>query len=116
MRTPEEGSSQVADAGKETEERIRLAGRLGTEIRYRTTRSGKLIASFPIAITQDDGTVRWQDVLLFGDKAARLRDGDAPKRGQYTEVVGYLHQKHVKNKDGTTRLVEEVYGVVVKPR
>jgi len=115
----EDGCRPVIAMPKETEKRearVRLAGQLGADVRYRTTRDGKLIASFPLAVTQDDGTVRWQDVLLFGDRAAKLRAGDAPKRGQCTEVVGYLHQKEVTSKDGATRLVEEIYGVVVKPR
>ena len=68
LAAAESASRGGVETAKETqarEPRVRLAGRLGTEIRYRTTRN---------------------------------------------------NQKQVKNKDGTTRLVEEVYGVVVKPR
>ena len=106
-------SPQVADR-QQQQERVQLAGRLGTDIRYRTTRSGKLIAKFPLAIKEDDGTTTWKDVLLFGDRAGRLREGNAPTKGKFVEVVGYVHEREVKGKDGTTRTVSEIYAVVVK--
>ena len=104
------------DETKGKEERIRLAGRLGTNVRFRTTRSGKTIASFALAIREDDGSTRWQDVLLFNERAEKLRSGQAPQKGQYCEVVGYRHEKEVKGKDGKVRTVEEIYAVAVKPR
>lgn len=47
------GSDQAAGVPNEAEQetRIHLAGRLGTEVRYRMTRNGKLSAAFPIAVT-----------------------------------------------------------------
>lgn len=97
------------------QERVTLAGRLGTDIRYRTTRNGKLIAAFPLAIKQDDGTTRWQDVLLFGERAAKLRAGTPPKRGHYTEVIGYVHHRTITGKDGSHRTVTEIYAVALRP-
>ncbi len=101
---------------RERKERVTVAGRLGTDIRYRTTRNGTLIASFPLAIRQEDGSTTWRKVKIFGERAAKLQAGSAPTRGQYTEITGYLHHRDVANKDGTVRTVEEIYAVVVKPR
>ncbi len=101
---------------KEHATRIQLAGRLGTNVRFRTTAKGTTIASFALAIREDDGSTRWQDVLMFAERAENLRAGEAPTKGQYCEVVGYPHQREVKGKDGTIRIVEEIYAVVVKPR
>jgi single-stranded DNA-binding protein len=109
-------SSPQSAERQEQQERIQLAGRLGTDIRYRTTRSGKLIAKFPLAIKQEDGSTKWKDVKVFGERAAKLQAGDQLRRGQYTEITGYVHQREVTRKDGTTRTVEEIYAVVVKPR
>jgi single-stranded DNA-binding protein len=95
---------------------VRLTGRLGTDVRYRTTRNGKTVASFALAIKQDNGSTRWQDVLVFNERADKLRAGAAPKKGQFCEVIGYVHQKEVKGKDGAVRTVEELYAVVVKAR
>jgi hypothetical protein len=99
---------------QEQQERVQLAGRLGTEVRYRTTRSGKLVAKFPLAIKADDGSTTWKDVLLFGERADRLREGTAPTKGQYVEVIGYVHEREVKGRHGTTRTVSDIYAVVVK--
>ena len=114
---PQEASpppSPQAAERQEQQERVQLAGRLGTDVRYRTTKSGKLIAKFPLAIKEDDGTTTWKDVLLFGERAGRLREGNAPTKGQFVEVVGYAHEREVKGKDGTTRTVSDIYAVVVK--
>ncbi|MGH2530916.1 MAG: single-stranded DNA-binding protein [Thermomicrobiales bacterium] len=108
--------SPDSPSSQEQEARVRLAGRLGTDVRYRTTRNGKLVASFPLGIKEEDGSTRWQDVLVFGERAANLRAGAAPTKGQYTEVIGYVHQREVTGKDGQRRTVEELYAVVVKAR
>lgn len=102
------------DGAPEKEPRVRLTGRLGTDVRYRETRNGKLVGSFPVAVTQDDASVRWHSVKVFGDRAAKLRDSGLT-RGQLADVVGYLHRREVEGKDGV-RVEEEVYAVVVKPR
>lgn len=115
--TPQEAFAAPSDPAterQEQQERVQLAGRLGTDVRYRTTRSGKLIAKFPLAIKEDDGSTTWKDVLLFGERAGRLREGTSPTKGQYVEVVGYVHEREVKRKDGTTRTVSDIYAVLVK--
>jgi hypothetical protein len=118
---PSEPVSQDVASGperaeQEPQERVRLAGRLGTDIRYRTTRNGTLIAAFPLAIEQEDGSARWQEVKVFGKRAARLQADQAPRRGQAIDVIGYLHRRERTGKDGTARVVEEIYAVAVTPR
>ncbi len=117
--TPPQGGSEMAITTPEdqaTRERVHLAGRLGTDIRFRTTRNGALVASFPLAIKQDDGSTQWRDVLVFNARAEKLRASEPLQKGQSCEIVGYRHQKEVMGKDGTSRTIEEVYAVVVKPR
>ena len=118
--------SGVTDTASETlsqnteiqsdKERMHLAGRLGTEVRFRTTRNNKTVASFALAIKHDDGSTQWHDVLVFNERAEKLRAGQTPQKGQFCEVVGYRHEREVKGKGGTKRTIEEIYAVVVKPR
>jgi hypothetical protein len=116
LQEPSRSPSSTPQAEREQQEWVTLAGQLGTDVRYRTTRNGTLIASFPLAIRQEDGSTTWRKVKIFGERAAKLQAGSAPARGQYTEITGYFHRRDVANKDGTVRTVEEIYAVVVKPR
>lgn len=94
--------------------RLSLGGRLGRAPSFRTTRSGRLIASFPLAVRDEAGETTWHTVLAFDERAEQLRDQVA--KGQYVEVVGYLHQRERTTRSGQTRVIEEVYATVIKPR
>ena len=96
--------------------RVRLAGRLGTDPRFRETRTGVLVGSFPIAVPQDDGSTRWETVVAFKERAAKLRGDGGPKKGRHVEVIGSRRCREQPTRDGKVRVVEEVYAVVVKPR
>jgi Single-strand binding protein family len=114
-----EGASRTPFPDAETTERgrVRLAGRLGTDPRFRETRTGVLIGSFPLGIKQDDGSTAWEQVVAFRERAERLRGETGPKKGQFVEVIGYRHRRVQPNREGTkTKMIEEVYAVVVKPR
>ena len=100
--------------GDKERERVRLAGRLGADPRFRETRNGVLVGSFPIAVRQEDGSTRWETVVAFQERAAKLRGEGGPRKGQHVEVIGYRHRREQPTKDGTVRVVEEVYAVVVK--
>lgn len=108
-------SPDAASADPERD-RVRLAGRLGAAPRFRETRTGVLVASFPLAVQRDDGSVAWERVVVFRERAARLRGEHGPKQGELVEVVGYRHRREQPDRTGTTRVVDEVYAVVVKAR
>ena len=114
-QTPSPTPSDNERIAPPEQERVRLAGRLGTDPRFRETRSGVLVGSFPLAIKQDDGSTRWEQVVTFRERAARLRE-DGPQKGQSVEVIGYRHTRLQPTKEGTMKSVEEVYAVVIKQR
>lgn len=97
-----------------TSARLNLSGRLGRAPSFRTTRNGTLIASFPLAVRDDDGNTTWHTILTFGNRAEKLRD--QLDKGQSVQVIGYQHEREVRTKRGETKLVTEVYATVVKPR
>lgn len=95
-------------------ERLTLSGRLGRAPSFRTTRNGKLIASFPLAVRDEDGNTTWHTILTFGARAEQLRD--QLEKGQVVQVIGYQHAREVRTKRGETKTVVEVYATLVKPR
>jgi len=113
-RAPGEERQGGEEAG-EKEPRVRLTGRLGTNVRDRETGTGTLIGSFPIAVTKADESVHWRNVKVFGDRAAMPRDVGLG-RGHVAEFVDYVHAREVRGKDRSTRIGEEVHAVVVTPR
>ncbi len=94
--------------------RLNLAGRLGRMPSFRSTRNGTVIASFPLAVRDEAGDTTWHTVLAFGDRAEQLREDLA--EGQQIEVIGYLHQRERTTRPGETRIIDEIYATVVKPR
>jgi single-stranded DNA-binding protein len=107
----------LPDAGSSAEQqRVRLAGRLGTDPRFRETRTGVLIGTFPLGVAQHDGSTKWEQVVAFRERAERLRGEGGPRKGQSVDVIGYRHVREQPNRDGKLKRVEEVYAVVVKPR
>jgi len=64
---------------------LNLTGRLSRTLTFRTTRTDTLVASFPLAVRDEDGETTWHTILAFGQRTERLRDGLA--KGQQVEVV-----------------------------
>jgi hypothetical protein len=99
----------------ETEtDRVNLLGRVGAEPKYRTTtRSGQLVGSFPLGVHPDVEHTNWYSIVMFGDRAERLRAKEL-KKGQQVEVVGYLHPRESRTREGGTVLVNDVYAAAVR--
>lgn len=93
--------------------RVDLRGRVGRDPFVRRTPRGTLLARFPLAV-QEEGQEKtiWHQILSFGERAARVQE--TVKQGQKVTVVGYPHQREVPQKDGSVKIVEEIYAVVVK--
>ncbi len=113
--TPEGGIRPGLPETGEDQGRVRFGGRLGTDVRFRETKRGVLVAAFPVAVITDDGATRWEQVIAFNERAAQLRAADGPSKGRYVEVIGYRHIRHQKGRDGRVRRVEEVYAVHTSP-
>jgi len=99
------------------QERVTLQGRVGRDPLLRTTRTGKTVAQFPLGVhgvEEGKDKTTWHQVVVFDKKAQALQG--SVKKGDPVQVVGYKHEKEVQGKDGTPRMVEEIYAVVVKPR
>lgn len=107
-------SAEGGTVAPEQPQRLTLTGRLGRVPSFRTTRNGTLIASFPLAVRDEAGETTWHTILAFGERAEKLREGLA--KGQHLEVIGYLHQRERTTRSGETRIIDEVYATVVKPR
>ena len=111
--THAEVTSQPAEASERDKTRVSLSGRLGADPNFRTTPTGTLIARFPLAVHEDDKTTTWYPVLAFNDRAEKLRG--LLKRGDPVSVVGYIHERDAKTKDGQPHKVTELYAVTVTP-
>jgi Single-strand binding protein family len=107
---PAENQKEQKD---EPQPRVTLFGRLGYAPRFRTTPKGTLVASFAVAMHEENRTT-WHNVRLFGEKAAKLQEKGYAK-GDELEVIGYLHTRERTNsKTGETTPVEEIYAAVVR--
>jgi len=98
---------------REPSPRITLAGRLGTEVMLRTTPKGQPLGRFALAIPTEDGAARYETILVFGDRVARVQEFH---KGDAVEVVGYLHEREVTGRDGASKTRREVYATVVRAR
>lgn len=98
----------------ERSDRVRLSGRLGADVSFRSTKRGRAIARFPLGATGDDGEASWHQVVAFGARAERLRG--RLTRGQRVEVVGYWHDREARTRGGRVQLVRELYAAAVLPR
>lgn len=120
-KKPQEAAFNVQNktfqkADREKERRV-LLGRLGAEPFFKQTANGTLIARLLLAVPNQvdpKGKPTWETVLAFGDKAKKLQSAGFTK-GQSVEVVGYNHEQEVQGKGGKSKMVKEVYAVVVKP-
>jgi single stranded DNA-binding protein len=94
---------------------VQLAGRLGQDPRIRTTPKGTLIASFPLGVKDEADLEKttWHTVLAFRERAQTVHD--TLKKGMPVEVIGYVHERAIPRRDGSTRTVQEVYATVVRP-
>ncbi|MGE0229252.1 MAG: single-stranded DNA-binding protein [Dehalococcoidia bacterium] len=98
----------------ERAERVRLSGRLGADVSFRTTKGGSTVARFPLGVTGEGGEASWHQVVAFGARAERLR-GRLTK-GHQVEVVGYWHDREARTRGGRVQLVRELYAAAVLPR
>jgi len=110
--TANEPSPEIpAPPAEAKQERVTLQGRVGAEPVFRTTAKDKLVARFPLAVHHADETT-WHQVVVSGDRAKQLQG--TIRKGAAIEVVGYLHQNERQARDGSKRLVEELYAVAVR--
>jgi hypothetical protein len=95
-------------------ERRTIRGRVGRTPRFRTTQGrGLLISQFPLAEHTDDGETTWHTVLVFGERAQKLKEKPIVT-GQEIEIVGYPHERSRRTRDGGARLVTEVYATAIR--
>lgn len=99
---------------QEAKERLALLGRVGATPSFRTTPKGTLVARFPLAVHEAENKTTWHTILAFGERAEKLKE--SLEKGNQVEVIGYRHTREARTKDGRTKTVEEIYGVVFKNR
>ena len=107
---PDPGQPEPATSTEQ--ERVRLSGRAGADPSFRTTPNGTLVGRFPLAVRDGEKPTAWFPVLAFNQRAEQLRE--IVKRGAALDVVGYLHPREVRSREGKTRTVQEIYAVTVK--
>jgi hypothetical protein len=105
------GGLLLAEAGEQ--ERVSLLGRVGADPTFRTTPKGTLVGRFPLAVHGEGNSTTWYPVLAFNQRAERLKEG--VHKGEAVRVVGYVHEREIKTRDGEPRTVREVYAVSVTP-
>jgi hypothetical protein len=105
------GAAEDQVKPKPEQERVQLSGRVGADPTFRTTPKGTLIGRFPLAVRNADDSTTWFPVLAFNQRAERLKD--VVERGAPVNVVGYVHEREGRTRDGKPRMVQEVYAVTV---
>ena len=98
--------SDLATAGKQAKERKVITGRVGRVPTLKQIKTG-LMAKFPVAEHQPDGSTTWHTIVAFGKNAETLRD--SLTKGQLITVGGYPHEREVTGRAGQTRTVTEIY-------
>jgi hypothetical protein len=91
---------------KENKDRVVVTGRVGREPTIKQIKTG-LMAKFPVAEHQPDGSTTWRTIVAFGKQAESLRDSLI--KGRMITVAGYPHEREVTGKAGQTRTVTEIY-------
>ena len=116
VNPPAPTGEAVPDPEARERPRVQLAGRVGQDPRLRTTPKGTLVAQFPLGVKDeaDLDKTTWHTVVAFQKRAEQVRD--SLKKGDPVEVIGYVHEREIPRRDGTTRTVREVYATVLKPR
>src|SRR5205823_3388519 len=99
---------------QEDKRRVTLCGRVGAVPAFRTTPKGVLIGKFPLAVRDEEEQTHWHTILTFNERTRKLQEAQLAK-GQAVEVTGYVHEREQRTKTGT-KMVEEIYGVVIKLR
>jgi hypothetical protein len=94
--------------------RLNLTGRVGADPSFRTTPKGTLVGRFPLAIHNPDNTTNWEQVLTFNARAEKLKD--TLHKGDAVQVVGYMHERKGKGRDGQPKTIRELYAVTVTAR
>jgi single-stranded DNA-binding protein len=94
--------------------RLSLAGRVGADPTFRVTPKGTLVGRFPLAVHAGDNTTTWEQVLSFNARAEKLKD--AVHKGDAVQVVGYMHEREGRGRDGQPKTIREVYAVTVTAR
>ena len=113
-RTPT-GEAAPAPEARERE-RVHLAGRVGQDPRLKTTPKGTLVAQFPLGVKAeaDIDKTTWHTIIAFQKRAEQVRD--SLTKGDPVEVIGYVHERQVPRRDGSSRTIQEIYATVIKPR
>jgi hypothetical protein len=112
--TPVDQPTTNETVSAQEQRRLQLAGRVGADPVFRTTPKGTLVGRFPLAIHNPDNTTTWHQVLAFNARAERLKD--AIHKGDAVRVVGYMHEREGKGRDGQPRTIRELYAVSVTAR
>jgi hypothetical protein len=103
---PEQPPSSGAKT-PEKKERVTITGRVGRIPSFRTIKTG-LMAKFPLAEHQPDGSTHWTTIVAFGKAAEGVRD--TLTKGQQITIAGYPHERTTTNpKTGAERRVTEIY-------
>ena len=96
------------------QERLSLMGRVGAEPAFRTTPKGTLVARFPLAVHNPDNSTTWHQVLAFNQQAEKLKE--SVTKGEAVQVVGYMHTREGRGRDGQPRTIRELYAATVTRR
>jgi single-strand DNA-binding protein len=103
-RDPAPAKGQAEE--KENKERVVITGRVGREPTIKQIKTG-VMAKFPVAQHNPDGSTTWKTIVAFGAKAEALQ-GTLTK-GQQITVAGYPHERETTGKAGQKKTVTEVY-------
>jgi len=113
------------DGNAEKQERVKVFGRLATEVRFKTRPNGRLIGEFVLAERIDEEQTSFHKVAAFDNPqtkrliASKLKehvDAGEIGKGKPATVVGYRHATERTKRDGTTTTEEQIYAVAISPR
>ena len=107
----EPAASTEQPTDPEKQRTITLAGTVERVPVLTRTPKGKPIAIFPLVVEAPDAQPTQHSILAFDARAAKARTNI--RRGDQVEVIGYPHPRQVKQPDGSTKTVSEVYAVRV---
>lgn len=113
---PADTEEQTTHTAHTENDRLTIRGRVGGEVRFRQSgRRGMLIGTFPLGEHPDLETTLWHAIVVFGDRAAKLKEKGLSK-GQEIEVVGYIHERQVKStgEGQESKTVRELYATAIR--